>query len=55
MKNREKLNPSKVPIVKVDESLSQYKGQVLFKEKVEKANEALRTVGLPKVADEPQV
>lgn len=44
----EKLNKSKLPIVKIDKSLGEYKDKVLFKEKVEKANETLKKVGLPK-------
>ncbi len=43
-----RLNKSKLPIVKVDKSLSKYKDKILFKEKVEKANETLKSVGLPK-------
>ncbi len=49
MKKIEELNKSKLPIVKIDKSLSKYKDKVLFKEKVEKANETLKSVGLPKV------
>ncbi len=49
MKKIEELNKSKLPIVKIDKSLGKYKDKILFKEKVEKANEALRNVGLPKV------
>jgi hypothetical protein len=48
MKKIEELNKSKLPIVKIDRSLGKYKKKVLFKEKVEKANETLRSVGLPK-------
>lgn len=42
------LNKSKLPIVRIDNSLEKYKNQILFKGKLEKANEMLRTVGLPK-------
>ncbi|MEP6903671.1 MAG: hypothetical protein ABJA66_18255 [Actinomycetota bacterium] len=42
------LNESKLPIVRIDKSLDKYKNKVLFKEKVEKANEALINIGLPK-------
>jgi hypothetical protein len=31
----------------MDKALEKYKGKVLFKEKLEKANEALKKVGLP--------
>ncbi len=49
MKKIKELNKSKLPIVEIDKSLGKYKDKVLFKEKVEKANEALKSVGLPKV------
>ena len=48
MKNIEELNKSEVPIVKIDKSLGQYKDKILFREKLEKANETLKKVGLPK-------
>ena len=48
MKKIDELNKSKLAIVKIDKSLGKYKDKVLFKEKVEKANETLKTVGLPK-------
>jgi len=48
MKRNEELNKSKLPIVKTDRSLDKYKKRVLFKKKLEKANETLRSVGLPK-------
>lgn len=41
------LNESKLPIVKIEKSLDEYKDKVLFKEKVEKANETLEKIGLP--------
>ncbi len=37
-------------IIKIDKLLSKYKDKILFKEKVEKANEALKNVGLPNVS-----
>ena len=49
MKKIEELNKSKLPIVKIDKSLDKYKDKILFKEKVEKANETLKSVGLPKL------
>ena len=49
MKKIEDLNKSKLPIVKIDKSLDKYKDKILFREKVEKANEMLRTIGLPKL------
>ncbi len=48
MKKIDELNKSKLPIVKIDKSLNEYKDKVLFKGKVEKANETLKKVGLPK-------
>ncbi len=48
MKKIEELNRSNLPIVKIEKSLNKYKDKVLFKEKVEKANETLKKVGLPK-------
>ena len=39
----------KMRIVKIDKSLNKYDDIVLFPEKVEKANEMLRTIGLPKI------
>jgi hypothetical protein len=47
MKVRE-LNKSKLPVVRVDKSLEKYKDQVLFKDKLDKANDMLKTIGLPK-------
>lgn len=43
-KNRDK----KPTIIKVDKSLDKYLNKGLFKDKVDKANEVLKTVGLPK-------
>ena len=52
MKNVDKvikeLEKRKTPIVRIDKSLDKYKNVVLFPDKLEKANEMLRTVGLPK-------
>jgi hypothetical protein len=52
MKNVDKvikeLEKRKTPIVRIDQSLDKYKNVVLFPDKLEKANEMLRTVGLPK-------
>jgi hypothetical protein len=42
------LNSKKTPIVTIDKSLEKYKKQPLFQDKVDKANEVLRKVGLPK-------
>ena len=40
----------KLTIIKVDKKLDQYLGKGLFKEKVDKANHILKTVGIPKFA-----
>ncbi len=42
------LNRRKIPIVKIDNSLKEFVNKPLFQDKVEKANETLRKVGLPK-------
>ncbi|WP_209332699.1 hypothetical protein [Lunatimonas salinarum] len=49
MKKIDELNKNKVPIVRIDNSLEQFKGQPLFQEKVDKANEILKNIGLPKI------
>ncbi len=46
--NIEELNKRKAPIVVIDNSLKEYKDLPIFQDKVDKANEMLRTVGLPK-------
>ena len=43
------LNKKKAPIVIIDKSLNKYDDVVLFPDKVAKANEMLRTIGLPKL------
>ncbi len=42
------LNKRKIPIVKIDNSLKKFKKIPLFQDKVNKANETLRRVGLPR-------
>jgi hypothetical protein len=42
------INKSKSPAVRIDSSLEKYRGKVLAKEKLDKANDMLRTIGLPK-------
>ena len=46
--NIDELNKRKAPVVVIDNSLSKYKELPIFQDKVDKANEMLRTVGLPK-------
>lgn len=48
MKITSELKNRKIPIVRVEESLNKYDDMVLFPEKLEKANEMLRKVGMPK-------
>ncbi len=50
MKTIKELIKRKAPVVIVDESLDKYNDIILFPDKVTKANEMLRTIGLPKVA-----
>ena len=46
--NIKQLNKNKVPIVRIDNSLEKFLHIPLFQDKVDKANEMLRTVGFPK-------
>jgi hypothetical protein len=48
MKTVEELNQSKVPVIVFDEKLEQFRGKVLFPEKLKMANKILSKVGLPK-------
>lgn len=48
MKVTNELKKRKIPIVKVDKSLDKFDEKILFPEKLEKANEMLKKVGLPK-------
>ncbi len=50
MKTIQELNEKKIPIVRINNSLKKYKTMPIFQEKVDKANEMLRTIGLPKIA-----
>lgn len=43
------LNKRKTPIVVIDKSLEKFKGKILFPEKLAKANEVLKKIGLPKI------
>ena len=45
----DQLNQSKVPIIVFDKKLEEFKGKVLFPEKLKRANEILAKSGLPKV------
>ena len=43
------LNKKEDPVVVIDNSLDKYNDIILFPDKVAKANEMIRTIGLPKV------
>lgn len=43
------LNKKKIPDVMIDRTLDKYRNHPAFQDKVDKANEMLRTVGLPKL------
>ena len=45
----EDLNKAKIPVVKINKKLEEFKGKVLFPEKLKKANDILAKAGLPKV------
>jgi hypothetical protein len=45
----EELNKRKTPIVIIDKTLEKYKGKNLFPEKLAKANDVLKRIGLPKL------
>ncbi len=47
--NINELNTKKKPIVLIDKSLDFFNDKVLFPEKLAKANEMLKKVGLPKI------
>jgi len=42
------IKKRKIPIVRIDESLNEYDDKILFPDKLEKANEMLRRIGLPR-------
>ncbi len=47
----EELNQRKTPIVIIDKSLEKFKGKNLFPEKLAKANEVLKKIGLPNLKE----
>jgi hypothetical protein len=49
MKVLTELKKRKIPIVKIDKSLNKFDDVILFPEKLEKANEMLKKIGLPKI------
>jgi hypothetical protein len=48
MKVITEIKKRKIAIVRVDDSLKEYDDKILFPDKLEKANEMLRKIGLPK-------
>ncbi|MFY7729581.1 MAG: hypothetical protein ACOVRN_08695 [Flavobacterium sp.] len=48
MKAIEELNKRKTPVVIIDNTLELLKEEPLFQSKIDKANEMLKNVGLPK-------
>jgi hypothetical protein len=48
MKIITEIKKRKIPIVRVDNSLKKYDDKILFPDKLEKANEMLKKIGLPK-------
>lgn len=48
MRTIKELNKRKAPVVRIDQSLDKYNDIVLFPDKVAKANEMLKNIGLPK-------
>jgi len=50
MKTIKELNDKKLPVVRIDKSLEKYKTMPIFQDKLNKANEVLKKVGLPKPA-----
>ena len=45
----EDLNKAKIPIVKIDKRLEEFRGKILFPKKLALANEMLSRVKLPKL------
>ena len=48
MKIEKELKRRKIPIVVIDKSLDKFDDKIMFPEKLEKANEMLKRIGLPK-------
>lgn len=44
----EDLNKAKIPVVKINKKLEEFKGKILFPEKLELANKMLDKAKLPK-------
>ena len=48
MKVIAEIKERKIPIVRIDDALNKYDDKILFPDKLERANEMLRKIGLPK-------
>ena len=48
LKAEKEINTNKIPIVRIDNKLESLINKPIFQQKLNKANETLRTVGLPK-------
>ena len=46
----EELNKRKTPVVVIDKTLEKFKDVVLFPEKLAKANDVVKRLGLPKTS-----
>ena len=44
----EEIKKRKIPIVRIDKTLNEYDDKILFPDKLDKANEMLKRIGLPK-------
>ncbi len=44
-----KINTKKKPVVLIDKTLDFFNDKILFPQKLEKANEMLKKIGLPKI------
>ena len=45
----DELNKAKIPVIKINKKLEEFKGKILFPEKLDLANKLLEKVKLPKV------
>jgi len=48
MKVITEIKERKIPIVRIDDALNKYDDKILFPDKLERANEMLKKIGLPK-------
>lgn len=55
MKKITKVNNDKIPKVKIDKSLNQYQGKIIFKSTFAKAQEAAKNFRILKDSDNPEI